>query len=509
MRTTLNEATRLVSVMDQRIAKATKVGATVETTWGEVAGVSADGKFASAYLYGEESEYSANFRVPAPLAVSVGDKVKVAWNSRGERWIEQVLNTADYAKVAINPGTGEILVGDGTVPPEPLGGDEGSAYSFNPQHFAMDGDEVNIRIGNSPARLDFGDNEDFNLSHAGVDVLSLSADYFRLAYGIQFSTDVELFRGAADRLDLKSGDNFRILGGELQFGSDVALLRGDTNRLDLNSGDTLRIVDGELQFGSDVVLSRGAADRLDLASGDTLNIVSHLTVGGNITFTDGIAMTGAHPIVRSYGSNTTWNKPNGLAYIIVEAQGGGGGGGGCAATSGSSASAGCGGGGGYSRKLFAADELPSSCSVTVGAAGSAGSAGDNDGGTGGTSSFSGSGITTVSGSGGTGGKGAANPGAGNNAREQGGAGGSASGGDAHVVGGDGAGGTVVAGAPSDQGVGGSSALGNGGQKTNSTPGAGNGYGGGGGGATNAGTNSARAGAAGAAGRVIVTEFYMM
>ncbi len=42
-----------------------------------------------------------------------------------------------------------------------------------------------------------------------------------------------------------------------------------------------------LTFGGDAVLSRGAANRLDLASGDSLNIVSgDLTVGGQIVVTD-------------------------------------------------------------------------------------------------------------------------------------------------------------------------------------------------------------------------------
>ena len=56
-------------------------------------------------------------------------------------------------------------------------------------------------------------------------------------------------------------------------GLDVEITRGAANRLDLAAGDSFRVPsDGELQFGSDVVLSRGAADRLDLAAGDTLSI---------------------------------------------------------------------------------------------------------------------------------------------------------------------------------------------------------------------------------------------
>ena len=54
---------------------------------------------------------------------------------------------------------------------------------------------------------------------------------------------------------------------------DVELTRGAANRLDLAAGDSFRVPsDGELQFGADVVLSRGAADRLDVAAGDTLSV---------------------------------------------------------------------------------------------------------------------------------------------------------------------------------------------------------------------------------------------
>jgi hypothetical protein len=58
----------------------------------------------------------------------------------------------------------------------------------------------------------------------------------------------------------------------LEFGADVSLTRGAANRLDLATGDSFRIVSGQLQFGTDVVLSRGAANRLDLASGDSLKL---------------------------------------------------------------------------------------------------------------------------------------------------------------------------------------------------------------------------------------------
>jgi len=81
-------------------------------------------------------------------------------------------------------------------------------------------------------------------------------------FGSESAFDVELSRGAANRLDVGTGDSFRIAGGQLQFSSDVALLRGDTDRLDLASGDSFRIIDGQLQFSTDVNAYRSAADTL-------------------------------------------------------------------------------------------------------------------------------------------------------------------------------------------------------------------------------------------------------
>lgn len=43
--------------------------------------------------------------------------------------------------------------------------------------------------------------------------------------------DIKLYRGAADRLDLATGDSFRIVSGNLEFGTDVTLTRGAANLL--------------------------------------------------------------------------------------------------------------------------------------------------------------------------------------------------------------------------------------------------------------------------------------
>ena len=47
----------------------------------------------------------------------MGDKVKVAWDGRGDRWVADVSISTAHKKVAINPNSGEILTGDGTAAP--------------------------------------------------------------------------------------------------------------------------------------------------------------------------------------------------------------------------------------------------------------------------------------------------------------------------------------------------------------------------------------------------------
>jgi hypothetical protein len=83
--------------------------------------------------------------------------------------------------------------------------------------------------------------------------------------------------------------------GEMQWGSgsaapDVLLGRGAANRLDLASGDTLRLLLGTLELGSsgDVVLSRPNANELLLAAGDRFRygfpgVIAHRSATQSIT----------------------------------------------------------------------------------------------------------------------------------------------------------------------------------------------------------------------------------
>lgn len=210
------------------------------------------------------------------------------------------------------------------------------------------------------------------------------------------------------------------------------------------------------------------------------------------------------PVVRTYlnaASPATWTKPAGLKYVVVEVQAGGGGGGGLEApASGNEKRGGGGGSGGYSKKLIAVASLGATETVTIGAAGTAGSSGN--GGAGGNSSF-GTHATTTGGAGGVGSS------SGSGSIGAGGAGGTASSGDINISGQNGERGFST---DVSSGAGGSSLLGAGGQSVKDVgSGAvgenGSGYGSGGSGGVTKYDNGAKAGGAGAAGIVIVTEYF--
>lgn len=196
----------------------------------------------------------------------------------------------------------------------------------------------------------------------------------------------------------------------------------------------------------------------------------------------------------------TYTPTSGMKYCIVEAQGGGGGGGGASASA-TGASAGEGGsGGGYSKGVFTAAQIGASQAVTIGAAGAAGTAGNHNGGAGGTTSVG----ALIQATGGAGGQGDTNHAA-NNANVSNPAPGIGSLGSLNISGSYGVGGyslvTIAQG-----GQGGNSFYGQGGAQNNNGAGvAALGFGGGGG-AGAAITNTDRAGGAGTAGVVYITEF---
>lgn len=116
-----SDATRIISALDARADRRLKSGAQVQTTWATVGAVDAGNKFASAYLYGEtDGAYmSEGFRIPEAMYLTVGDTVRVAMNyATGDRWVEETkVPATTYKKLAFNLNTGQVLTGDGTVPP--------------------------------------------------------------------------------------------------------------------------------------------------------------------------------------------------------------------------------------------------------------------------------------------------------------------------------------------------------------------------------------------------------
>lgn len=195
------------------------------------------------------------------------------------------------------------------------------------------------------------------------------------------------------------------------------------------------------------------------------------------------------PTVQVFTSSGTWTRPTGCTHVIVEVLGGGGGGGGSA--SGSGVTGGGGGSGGRATERLSAPGATET--VTVGAAGSAGAGTGGNGGAGGTSSFgSGPYLQATGGAGGNG----------SGANGVPGTGGAGSGGDLNYTGEPGGWGLSAV----HGGNGGNSPYGGGARGgINSGGDTGTGYGSGGSGAEENGSN--QSGGAGAAGLVIVWEYY--
>lgn len=115
----LGDSQRIVNVMRQAVDQGTKGGAKIDYVLGVVAAT--HGNYADIYLSGNTTTVSENFRVPANVYVNVGDPVVVAidYGSNLGKWINEVLPAGDYAKVALNPNTGEVYTSDGTSTPIP------------------------------------------------------------------------------------------------------------------------------------------------------------------------------------------------------------------------------------------------------------------------------------------------------------------------------------------------------------------------------------------------------
>jgi hypothetical protein len=204
-----------------------------------------------------------------------------------------------------------------------------------------------------------------------------------------------------------------------------------------------------------------------------------------------------------FTSSGSWTKPAGLKFIVVHCIGAGGGSGGSPGAGSGQAESGGGGGGAYSSEKILASALSSSETVTIGAAGTAGTH-TTSGGNGGDTTFGTSAFLTAGGGSGS----VVGVNTTGNSILEGGDGGTASNGDINIDGSHGAPGVVISGQRLTNNKGGTSGMGygHGGLGLTGTGEAGQNFGGGAQGTGATTTNND--GAAGAAGLVIVEEYFV-
>lgn len=131
------EAQRIIDVIRQAVSQMTENGATREYVNGYT---QTGGAYQiSAYLAG--SDYLSDYiEVPAGLYVPAGSYVEVVKYNDEDSMVVRTLPTL-FARLAIDPVSGRILLGDGTSEPSDpgqlgqvikSGGPSGSAYWSNP-----------------------------------------------------------------------------------------------------------------------------------------------------------------------------------------------------------------------------------------------------------------------------------------------------------------------------------------------------------------------------------------
>ena len=209
--------------------------------------------------------------------------------------------------------------------------------------------------------------------------------------------------------------------------------------------------------------------------------------------------------IQTFTGSGTYTPTANMKYCVIEVVGAGGGSGGISSTGSHEGSAsGGGGGGGYARGAFSSATIGASQSITVGAGGTAGSAGNNAGGTGGTTSVG----ALLSATGGVGSNGCAAIASGSYFCVHGGAGGAGTGGSFQTTGAPGDYSVIIGGfLLGAGGTGGSSFFGGGGiGGDNEAATAGTSYGGGASGGGQGENLGDQAGAAGAGGICIITEY---
>jgi hypothetical protein len=326
-------------------------------------------------------------------------------------------------------------------------------------------------VGANSLLLGTGQTERMRILSAGDVVIGATSQIGSARFGVQRSGAGECIRWT----DGATGGAITTVGS---FGTN---LNSDALSFTTSSTERLRIA------------SNGAFGLSGANYGSSGQVLTSAGSGAAPSWTT--VASGGDYIMRVYTSDTTWSKPAGIKAFKVTVVGGGGSGGAAPNTR----VAGSGGAGGATIVYLAAASIASSYAVTVGGGGAAVSNSTSAGNSGGTSSFGGS----YTASGGGGGSGSVNDA---NTTVAGGTGGVGSGGTINIGGGGGSGGGGSSG--SGTGSGGSSIFGGGGAGQSGNGGAGStgnsgrAYGGGGSGANGTGSSGA-----GAAGVIIVEEFY--
>jgi hypothetical protein len=280
----------------------------------------------------------------------------------------------------------------------------------------------------------------------------------------------------------------------------------------VNAGQVLYVGDdgSAITASFSLLIARGGTDTINKQT-SSLNLTSPLS--SVILESDGVSnwtVISRSPAVRLtfLTSGTTYTTTIGAKAMYAECVGGGGGGGGAVCSAASKAAAGSGGGGGGYAAVFIVNPK-ASYTYAIGGAGTAGTTAGAAGGAGGNTTWDSPSVCTANG--GTGGSGDATGYTGLFIINTGGAGGTATVGDVKVPGQQGWASISLTTTQTISGAGGNAGIGfgqGGGQNAPSNAGnAGTGFGGGGAGAANSTTTQNTAGGAGAAGCVVVTEYF--